>query len=103
MKGVIVQVGHPKSIVLFNDGRIKAIPTPENCHVGMVVKVRFNNLIKIIIISLAAVLLISLGIFIGANFLSGKADPPQTTPANEIFPDRHRPGHWPRRRMMEQW
>ena len=74
MKGVIVQVGHPKSIVLFNNGKIRAIPTPLNCHVGMVVSVKFNNLPKIVIITLAALILIALGIFIGAKYYSGSMD-----------------------------
>ena len=107
MKGVIVQVGHPKSIVLFNNGKIAAIPTPDNCHVGMVVTVKFNSLFKIIIISLAAVLLIALGIFIGANFFG--EDPPPNEP-QPVWQEEHLPhGHGPRgpmrgyrRRMMEQ-
>ena len=110
MKGVIVQVGHPKSIVLFNNGKIGAIPTPDNCHVGMVVSVKFNNLLKIIIISFAAVLLIALGIFIGATFL--RSEPPPVNQGRpgwqvEQWPDRDGPTwgtrHGPRRRMMEQW
>ena len=106
MKGVIVQVGHPKSIVLFNNGKIKAIPTPEDGHVGMVVTVKFNSLLKIMIISLAAALLIALGIFIGANFLGGGSDRPSAPPSNELSPGwqglRHGPMHGPRRRMMDQ-
>ena len=110
MKGVIVQVGHPKSIVLFNNGKIGAIPTPDNCHVGMVVTVKYNNLLKIIIISFAAILLIAIGILIGAYFLR-----PDPLPANQgrqgwqgdQWPDGDGPmwgpRHGPRRRMMEQW
>ena len=117
MKGVIVQLGHPKSIVLFNNGKIRAIPTPANCHVGMVVTVKFNNLFKIIIITLAAVILIALGIFIGVKYLGGTAD----VHHNEHWPggrgfrrimeledaeDRSPDGFWPglgrRRQMMEQ-
>ena len=111
MKGVIVQVGHPKSIVLFNNGKIRAIPTPANCHVGMVVTVKFNNLLKIIIIALAAVLLIVLGIFIGANYLGNTSD----ISHYEFWPggrghrhieDTSPDGFWPgggrRRQMMEQ-
>ena len=101
MKGVIVQVGHPKSIVLFNNGKIKAIPTPADCHVGMVVKVKLNSLLKIILITLAALLLIALGVFIGARYLGGFANPPSTL--NEFWPGEHGPGHGPRRRMMERW
>ena len=114
MKGVIVQVGHPKSIVLFNNGKIGAIPTPENCQVGMVVTVKFNSLLKIIIISLAAALLVALGIVIGAHFWGGRSEPPP--PSHELWPDgqmpdgqrpMHGPGHGQgyghRRRMMEQF
>jgi hypothetical protein len=75
MKGVVVQVGDPKSIVLFNNGKIMAIPTPAGCRLGMVVSVKYNYPLKIIIFTLAAILLISVGIFIGAMFLgrSGEA------------------------------
>ena len=65
MKGVIVQVGEPKSIVLFNNGKIGAIPTPADCQVGMVVTVTYNHTLKIAIISLAAVLLLATGVAIG--------------------------------------
>ena len=78
MKGVIVQVGEPKSIVLFNNGKIQAIPTPPACHVGMVVTVKYSNLLKILIITFAAVLLLALGIFIGARFWGSDAPPPDT-------------------------
>jgi hypothetical protein len=96
MKGVIVQVKEPKSIVLLNNGKVTAIPTPAGCHVGMVVTVKYSGLLKITIISIAAALLIALGIFIGANFFGGPKDspdiPPDTTPM-------HMPMH---RRMMEE-
>ena len=101
MKGVIVQVGHPKSIVLFNNGKIGAIPTPDNCQVGMVVTVKYSNLLKIIIISLAALLLLALGIFIGASFLRNTGDPlpPNNTP---WWGQERGPMRGPMRRMMEQ-
>jgi uncharacterized protein (TIGR00156 family) len=57
MKGVIVQVGKPKSIVLYNNGKLGAIPTPADCHVGMVITVKLNNNLKIIAIGLAVLLL----------------------------------------------
>ncbi|MDR2747759.1 MAG: hypothetical protein LBB77_09980 [Treponema sp.] len=76
MKGVIVQVGEPKSIVLFNSGKISAIPTPADCHVGMVVTVKLNNKLKILAITLAAVLLVGAGIFLGISFMKGKAAVP---------------------------
>jgi hypothetical protein len=108
MKGVIVQTGHPKSIVLFNNGKIRAIPTPANCHVGMVVTVKINNLLKIIFITLAALLLIALGIFIGARYFGGAIE----TSHHEFRSGSRRPRHmmdsedWPgghgRRRMQEQ-
>jgi hypothetical protein len=75
MKGVIVQVGEPKSVVLFNNGKIGAIPTPADCHVGMVVTVRLNNKPKIIGIVLAAILLVAAGIFIGISTTKNKAAP----------------------------
>ena len=112
MKGVIVQAGKPKSIVLFNNGKIRAIPSPANCYVGMVVTVKFNNLLKIIIISFAAVLLLALGIFLGASFFSGTAEPShgeswgggqgrgRVMDPSEPWPDGHGHGH---RRMMERW
>jgi len=62
MKGVIVQVGKPKSIVLYNNGKLGAIPTPADCHVGMVITVKFNNNLKIIAIGLA-VLLLGIAVF----------------------------------------
>jgi hypothetical protein len=74
MKGVIVQVGEPKSIVFFNNGKITAIPTPADCHVGMVVTVKYNNKLKILIITLAAVLLLGIGVFIGISATKGKID-----------------------------
>jgi len=77
MKGVIVQVGEPKSIVLFNNGKIRAISTPPACHVGMVVTVKYSNLIKILIITLAAVLLLAIGIFIGVKLRGYDAPPPE--------------------------
>jgi hypothetical protein len=80
MKGVIVQIGEPKSIVLFNNGRIGAIPTPANCHVGMVVAVKYNNKLRIAALALATVLLIGLGVFIGVSFAKDKvAESPITT------------------------
>jgi uncharacterized membrane protein YeiB len=78
MKGVIVQVGEPKSIVLFNNGQIGAISTPADCHVGMVVTVKYNNKLKILAIILAAVLLVGAGVFIGVSFVKDKAAEPPT-------------------------
>jgi hypothetical protein len=88
MKGVIVQVGEPKSIVLFNNGKIAAIPTPGDCHVGMVVTVKFNNKLKILLFALAAVLLAGTGVFIGASLWGGKPEEPPpaaVTGDNEIY------------------
>ncbi len=76
MKGVIVQVGEPKSIVLFNNGKIRAIPTPADCHVGMVVSVELNNRLKIIAIICAAVFLVALGVFLGGTLHRGEKTPP---------------------------
>jgi hypothetical protein len=84
MKGVIVQTGEPKSIVLFNNGKISAIPTPADCHVGMVVTVKFNNKLKILIITLAAVLLVAIGVFIGVSLAGGRAA--EFPPAEQAVP-----------------
>ena len=65
MKGVIVQVGNPKSIVLFNNGKITAIPTPVEAHVGMVVSVNLNIRAKILAIALSVALVLAAGIGIG--------------------------------------
>ncbi|MCL2006932.1 MAG: hypothetical protein FWG77_02485 [Treponema sp.] len=102
MKGVIVQVGHPKSIVLFNNGKIGAIPTPENGHVGMIVTVKFNNLLKILIISTIAVLLLALGIYIGANYFGTQGTSSSDSHHLEPQPT-HGTMHGPRRRMMNNW
>ena len=96
MKGVIVQVGHPKSIVLFNNGKIRAIPTPADCQVGMVVTVKFNNLLKILLITLAALVLITLGVFIGARFFGSTED----VSAGELSPPGRGRGHGRRHRQM---
>jgi len=98
MKGVIVQAGEPKSIVLLNNGKITAIPTPAGSHVGMVVTVKYSGLLKIILISFAAVLLITLGIFIGANFFGGPGASPDIPPDTMPWHD----GPMMHRRMMEQ-
>jgi hypothetical protein len=91
MKGVIVQVGEPKSIVLFNNGKIAAIPTPAGCHIGMVVTVKLNNKLKILAIALAAVLLVGIGVCIGVSFVKhNAADSP---PSAEMMDDRMRGGH----------
>jgi hypothetical protein len=85
MKGVIVQVGEPKSIVLFNNGKISAINTPADCRVGMVVTVKFNNKLKITILALAAILLVAIGVFIGSALLGGITEDLQ--PASVIEED----------------
>ena len=100
MKGVIVKAGEPKSIVLLNNGRIMAIPTPVNCHEGMVVTVKFSGLLRIIIFSLAAVFLIALGIFIGSILWGGKTETSQNDPWHDMpRQDLPMPMH---RHMMEQ-
>ena len=65
MKGVIVQVGEPKSIVLSNNGKITAIPTPAGAHLGMVVTVNLNSRAKILAVSLSVILILLIGIGIG--------------------------------------
>jgi hypothetical protein len=93
MKGVIVRVGEPKSIVLLNNGKITAMPTPENCYVGMVVTVKYNNLPKIILISIVIIILLTLGILIGAYLFGGKTE----ADSYENWRGRHGHGH-----MMQQ-
>jgi chaperone required for assembly of F1-ATPase len=83
VKGVIVQVGDPKSIVLFNNGKIGAIPTPADCHVGMVVTVKYNNKFKIAILAFTAVLLAAAGVFIGLSVAKNKLDDQQAAPVVE--------------------
>jgi hypothetical protein len=97
MKGVIVQVGEPKSIILFNNGKIAAIPTPADGYVGMVVTVQFNNKLKILLITLAAVLLMGLGVCIGISVVKGKAESPQSTAA-----EREEPYGWQRGQKKQQ-
>ncbi|GMO22206.1 MAG: hypothetical protein Ta2B_01110 [Termitinemataceae bacterium] len=67
MKGVIVQVGNPKSIALFNNGKIGAVPTPSDCHVGMVIDISYNR--KKIILLCVFVFSALLGILLGGRFL----------------------------------
>jgi hypothetical protein len=58
MKGIIMQRGERKSIILFNNGRIGEIPTRPNCEEGMVVTVSYNRslIAFIVIISCIAVI-----------------------------------------------
>ena len=72
MKGVVVQVGEPKSIVLFNNGKITAIPTPAGAHLGMVVTVNLNSRAKILAVSLSVILILLIGIGIGIFVASGR-------------------------------
>jgi hypothetical protein len=74
MKGVIVQAGEPKCIVLFNNGKIAAIPAPAGCRAGMVVTVNYNHKLKLLIITLAAVLLVGIGVCIGVSAAKDKTD-----------------------------
>ncbi|GMO28653.1 MAG: hypothetical protein Ta2F_03960 [Termitinemataceae bacterium] len=67
MKGVIVQVGEPKSIVLFNNGKIGAVPTPAVCHVGMVIDVSYN--VKKFIFPCIFIFIALAGILLQARFL----------------------------------
>jgi len=64
MKGVIVKVGKPKSIILYNNGKLGSIPTSDGYHAGMVVTVNFNKRLKILAVGFAA-LLAGIGIFSG--------------------------------------
>jgi hypothetical protein len=101
MKGVIVQVGEPKSIVLYNNGKIGTIPTPEGCHIGMVVSVKLNNTPKIILIILAALLLLALGTFIGLRLQHNRRIVPTEMQMPGYNGGHGRGGHG-RSRMMEE-
>ncbi|MDR1388835.1 MAG: hypothetical protein LBJ31_02535, partial [Treponema sp.] len=67
MKGVIMQKGDKKSIVLFNNGEFSSIPTPPHCEVGTVITVSYNRKKIILFVSLACTLLLCL--FLLARFL----------------------------------
>ena len=69
MKGVIVSVGEPKSVVLLNNGKFSSVRTPDGAHVGMVVSIRLNNRIRILVAAASAAVLIAIGVTIGALFL----------------------------------
>jgi hypothetical protein len=43
LKGIVMQRGDRKSIVLFNNGKIGEIPTPPNCEEGTVITVSYNK------------------------------------------------------------
>ena len=67
-------MGEPKSIVLFNNGKISAIPTPAEAHVGMVVSVNLNSRAKILVVSVAVALVLALGIGIGVAVAHSTAE-----------------------------
>jgi len=43
MKGMVIQRGERKSIVLYNNGKIGEIHTPPDCEEGMVITVSYNK------------------------------------------------------------
>jgi hypothetical protein len=60
MKGILFQVGDPKSIVLLNNGKFDVIDTPPNAKVGMLVTIKRTKrriIMAIIIIGIAAVII----------------------------------------------
>jgi hypothetical protein len=67
MKGVIMKKGDKKSIVLFNNGEFRSIPTPTHCEVGTVVAVSYNRKKMVLFISFACILLLCF--FFLARFL----------------------------------
>ncbi|MDR2535001.1 MAG: hypothetical protein LBD29_03095, partial [Treponema sp.] len=71
MKGVIMQIDGKKSIVLFNNGKIGAIPTPAHCRVGSVVTVSSNR--KAVILSAALVCAVLLCAVLTAGLLYFKS------------------------------
>jgi hypothetical protein len=66
MKGVVVQRGEKKSIVMFNNGNIGRISNPPQCRVGMIVDVRHNR--KRILFAVIAALFFA-AVFLCAKFL----------------------------------
>jgi hypothetical protein len=66
MKGVVVQLGRKKSIVMFNNGKIGKIPNPPQCRVGMIVDVRHNRK-RLFSAGIAALFFAAL--FLAARFL----------------------------------
>jgi len=58
MKGMVIQRGDRKSIVLYNNGKIGEINTPPNCEEGMFLSVSYNKrLITLLSVLLFAALL----------------------------------------------
>ncbi|GHV84127.1 hypothetical protein AGMMS50212_14720 [Spirochaetia bacterium] len=58
MKGVIVQIGKKKSVVMFNNGNIRTIPNLPNSQMGMVIDVSYNKRKLIFWAVLAFILLV---------------------------------------------
>jgi hypothetical protein len=67
MKGVIMKKGDKKSIVLFNNGEFRSMPTPPHCEVGTVVAGFYNRRRIIFFVSLSCALLLCF--FFLARFL----------------------------------
>ena len=72
MKGVVVQIGEPKSIVLLNSGKIVAIPTPQKARVGMEVTVKMSRRFKVIASLAFAAVFLAVILAIGALFLNSE-------------------------------
>jgi len=58
MKGMVIQQGERKSVVLYNNGKIGEISTPPDCEEGMVITVSYNKrfIALLSVLSFAAVL-----------------------------------------------
>lgn len=84
-----MQVRGKKSIVLFSNGKFGTIPTPPGCEEGSVLTIRLNNRLKILVITLSAILLLALGVYIGVSLTKGKGE--AAPPASEMMYDEH--GH----------
>ncbi|MDR0456461.1 MAG: hypothetical protein LBH20_07250 [Treponema sp.] len=63
MKGIIMQRGERKSIVLFNNGKIGEIPTRPNCEEGTVITVSYNRRL-IAVVSLFSFVVLLCAIFV---------------------------------------
>jgi hypothetical protein len=60
MKGILFQIGNPKSIVLLNNGKFDVIDTPPDARVGMVVTVKRTKrriIMAAIIIGVVAIII----------------------------------------------
>jgi hypothetical protein len=69
MKGILFQIGEPKSIVLLNNGRFDVIDTPPDARVGMLVTIRHSRRRLIVLVIAAAAVALVIGVVLcGLHF-----------------------------------